>query len=128
MQLPGRAATHDAPVAWLTPRMDVRLQRLRGPRIAGAVTIAVLPAVAISGCGSGAKVSGRAVFAADCAVCHSISGSSAPTQQGGDLRGLRLPRNDLVQYTVEMPVLNKPLNRAQVRAVVDYMQSIERKS
>ena len=102
-------------------------RRGSGARLAGALAIASLSAAAISGCGSAARVSGRVVFAADCAVCHSISGTSAPTQQGGDLRGLRLPRNELVQYTVEMPVVNKPLNRAQVRAVVDYMQSVERK-
>jgi mono/diheme cytochrome c family protein len=101
---------------------------------AGASAAAVLLAAGIIGCGAGAgngsgrptsRVSGRSVFAADCAVCHSISGHSSPKQQGGDLRGLRLPRRELVQFTVEMPALHHALTPAQVQAVVAYVRSVE---
>ncbi len=98
---------------------------LRRPGIAIAGT-AVLLAAGISGCG-GTAVSGRTVFANHCEVCHSISGSSSPEQQGGDLRGPRLPRNDLVQYAAEMPAVNGRLTAVEIRAVASYLQSVERR-
>jgi mono/diheme cytochrome c family protein len=103
---------------------------LRTSRVAVAAASAGIAAAAISGCGGtsggtsgGASVSGHAVFADHCEICHSIAGSSTPEQQGGDLRGLRLPRNELVQFTVEMPVIHRRLSAAEVQAVVNYMQS-----
>ncbi|MDE3132179.1 MAG: cytochrome c [Acidobacteriota bacterium] len=93
-----------------------------------AAALAALLAGVVGGCGSGAAgVSGRAVFRADCQVCHSISGHSAPTQQGGDLRRLRLPRAELLQYAAEMPVITRRLTRAELRAVVAYLQSRQRR-
>jgi mono/diheme cytochrome c family protein len=103
---------------------------LRTPRVAVAAASAGMAAAAISGCGGtsgGASVSGQAVFADHCEICHSISRSSSPEQQGGDLRGLRLPRNELVQFTVEMPVIRRRLSAAEVQAVVNYMQSKARR-
>jgi mono/diheme cytochrome c family protein len=68
------------------------------------------------------------VFDAHCELCHSISGSSRPEQQGGDLRGLHLPRRELVQFTVEMPIVKSRLTASEVRAVVDYMQAVARRN
>jgi mono/diheme cytochrome c family protein len=85
-----------------------------------------LLAAGISGCG-GATVSGRTVFANDCQVCHSISVASSPAQQGGDLRHLRLPRSELLQYAAEMPALNGRLSTADRAAVVGYLQAVERR-
>ena len=100
-----------------------------------ACASAMLLTAAVSGCGGTSTVkrstpteavSGRAVFAQHCAICHAISGRLYRTQQGGDLRGLHLPRAELVQFTVEMPVIKRPLGRREVQAVVDYMQSLAR--
>lgn len=103
-----------------------------------ALAAAALVAALISGCGAGSApsheptvptraVSGRTVFAEHCAICHSISGRLYRTQQGGDLRGLHLPRSELVQFTVEMPVIRRPLRTREVQAVVDYMQAMARR-
>lgn len=97
--------------------------RRRGVAITG---IAALLAAGLSGCG-GTTVSGRTVFANHCEVCHSVSGSSSPEQQGGDLRGPQLPRDELLQYTAEMPAVNGRLSSAQIRAVVGYLRSVERR-
>jgi mono/diheme cytochrome c family protein len=98
------------------------------PKPRSNVVIAVLVAAALGGCGSGsAQVSGPAVFAAHCAICHSISGSPAPEQQGGDLGQEHLPRSQLVQFTVEMPVVHRSLTSAELRAVVGYLQKAQRR-
>jgi mono/diheme cytochrome c family protein len=113
-------------------------QRLRP---AASMALAGLVAAGLCGCGGGSAprggtsgsrragvaISGRVVFDQHCQVCHSISGSSTPEQQGGDLRGLHLPRRELVQFTVEMPVVRSRLTTAEVRAVVDYMQALARR-
>jgi mono/diheme cytochrome c family protein len=70
-------------------------------------------------------MAGKALFAVHCSFCHSLSGSPSPRQQGGDLKGLRLPRRELLQFAAEMPVVHGPLNPAQLRAVVDYVRSVE---
>lgn len=86
-------------------------------------------AATLAGCGARtvAGVSGAVVFTTHCASCHSISGRSLPRQQGGDLRGLRLPRSDLVQLTAEMPPVHGRLTGRDLRAVVAYLQSVERR-
>ena len=105
--------------------MEAQLPR----SLTGCLVAAALVAAAISGCGSGgvAAASGSAVFASHCAICHSISGSSTPHQQGGDLEGLRLPRSELRQFTAEMPVIHSRLTARELRAVVGYVQSAERR-
>jgi mono/diheme cytochrome c family protein len=96
-------------------------------RPASAVAI-VLAAAMLGGCGGSAtRVSGAAVFSAHCAICHSISGPPAPEQQGGDLGRAQLPRRQLVQFTTEMPVVNRPLTRAQLTAVVSYLFRAQRR-
>ena len=67
------------------------------------------------------------MFAAHCEACHSLSGSSAPHQQGGDLKNLRLPHSDLLQLTAEMPPLHGRLTARELRTVVAYVQSVERR-
>ena len=91
------------------------------------LTIGVAAAVAGCGSGTGTPVSGQAVFATHCEACHSLSGSSTPRQQGGDLKNLHLPHTDLVQLTAEMPPLHGPLTARQLRAVVAYVESAERR-
>ena len=108
------------------------------PRGIAALVSVALPAALIGGCGAASTptrqphphasaVSGRAVFAQHCAICHAITGRLYRTQQGGDLKGLRLPRGELVQFTVEMPVIHRRLTGREVQAVVDYMQSMARR-
>lgn len=86
-------------------------------------------AASVAGCGAVtvARVSGPAVFAMHCETCHSLSGSSSPKQQGGDLKNLRLPRNDLLQLTAEMPPLHGRLTARELRAVVAYVHAVERR-
>ncbi len=83
----------------------------------------------VSGCGSGkvAPIAGSAVFNTHCATCHSLTGHSLPKQQGGDLGHLHLPRSELLQYTAEMPAIRGHLTARELRAVVGYLQSIERR-
>lgn len=83
----------------------------------------------VGGCGSVtvAGVAGPVVFATHCATCHSLSGRSAPSQQGGDLKDVRLPRSDLIQLTAEMPPLHGRLTARELRAVVAYLQAVERR-
>ena len=89
----------------------------------------MLLAAGVSGCGSSgvAAVSGRAVFRTHCEFCHSLSGSLMPRQQGGDLKILRLPRRELVQFTREMPVHHSRLTARELQAVVSYVQSAEQR-
>ena len=95
---------------------------------ARAVLVLALTA-SVAGCGSSrpAPISGSAVFSRHCSTCHSISGTAAPRQQGGDLRNLHLPRVELVQLIVEMPPVHGPLTARELHAVIDYLQAMERR-
>ena len=78
--------------------------------------------------GSGGA-SGRQVFAQACEVCHSISGHSRPSQQGGDLRMFHSSLAQLRQLTAEMPVLHHHrLSSAELSAVVAYVAAIENRN
>jgi mono/diheme cytochrome c family protein len=85
-------------------------------------------AAGLSGCGStGAPRSpGRALFAEDCSVCHSLSGARSPRLQGGDLLGLHVRRQAMLQFVQEMPVRHR-LAPSQVRTVADYVLAVERR-
>jgi mono/diheme cytochrome c family protein len=100
----------------------------RKARVATRAALALGLAATAAGCGSGtvAPLSGRAVFATHCDACHSLSGSALPRQQGGDLKNVHLPHSDLVQLTAEMPPLHGPLTARELRAVVTYVESVER--
>lgn len=96
-----------------------------------AVLLAAIVLTA-SGCGSGqhgapAAPGGHAVFAAHCSVCHSLSGIDNPRLQGGDLLGFHASRAEVIQFVREMPVVGRPLTRAELRAVVDYVMAAERR-
>lgn len=86
-------------------------------------------AAAIGGCGAtrGAHRSGgQALFAEDCAVCHSLSGRQSPRRQGGDLLGLHVGREAMLQFVREMPVRHG-LSRAEMGAVAGYVLAVERR-
>ena len=83
----------------------------------------------MAGCGASrpAADSGSALFKAHCQTCHSISGTSTPKQQGGDLKNLHLPRTELLQFAAEMPPIHGLLRPREVRTVVSYLQAIEKR-
>jgi mono/diheme cytochrome c family protein len=85
-----------------------------------------LSAGVLGACGGGSSrpPDGRAIFASDCSACHSLIGNESLHRQGGDLVGYRIGRPALVQLTSEMPVA-RPLSRAEVAAVVDYVLAVQ---
>ncbi len=91
------------------------------------MAVAIAVGVAVAGCGASTPpaTSGSALFKTHCATCHSISGTSAPHQQGGDLKNLHLPRVELLQLTAEMPAIHGRMTARELRAVVSYLQRIE---
>jgi len=97
-------------------------------RLPLATALGLVLAVAVAGCGGGRRpISGSALFTAHCQTCHSISGTSTPTQQGGDLRNLHLPRVELLQLTAEMPPIRGRMSARETSAVVSYLQEMERR-
>jgi mono/diheme cytochrome c family protein len=99
---------------------------MRGAMAAPLVTLLLL----LAGCGSAASrrsPTGQELFRRDCSVCHSLSGHSTPRQQGGDLLGVHLRRAVLTQFTAEMPV-RRPLSAVELRAVVDYVATVQRQA
>jgi mono/diheme cytochrome c family protein len=93
-----------------------------GLRIA-ALAIAAVAA----GCGSSAgqpRATGRALFAEDCAVCHSLTGHASPRQQGGDLLGFQMTRSQMLEFVREMPISHR-LSSAQQETVADYVRAAE---
>jgi mono/diheme cytochrome c family protein len=97
-------------------------------RRAGLTPLAVIASL-VAGCGaSGAahRPAGQALFAQACGACHSLSGRESPRRQGGDLLGARLSPRIMLQFAREMPVA-RPLSSVQLRAVADYVVSVERR-
>lgn len=99
------------------------------PSSASATRSATGSATGSSGGSSSAPraMTGPEVFAHDCVYCHSISGHSKPSQQGGDLLHYHASRAQMLQLTAEMPVEHRPLTRSELRAVVDYVLGVERR-
>jgi mono/diheme cytochrome c family protein len=97
----------------------------------GATGFAVLAlAGALAGCGGTSATGspdGAKVFAKSCAGCHSLIGNESRHRQGGDLLAYRMSRQELVEFTREMPV-RRPLSAAGLTAVVDYVAAIQRRS
>ena len=54
------------------------------------------------------RESAAAVFARNCSLCHSLIGNESRDRQGGDLVGYRLSRQQLLEFTREMPT-RRPL-------------------
>jgi mono/diheme cytochrome c family protein len=91
-----------------------------------ACVATVIVAVGCGGSRAQRAESGRAVFGRECGACHSLLGPQSPRQQGGDLRGLRVPRAILLQFAAEMPV-PYPLTRSDRDAVVNYILSVQQR-
>ncbi|HUA03924.1 MAG TPA: c-type cytochrome [Solirubrobacteraceae bacterium] len=84
-------------------------------------------AVVMAACGSGGgspRATGRALFAEDCSVCHSLDGRPSPRQQGGDLLAFHTTRAQMLEFVREMPVPQR-LTAVQQDAVADYVRSVE---
>ena len=81
---------------------------------------------ATTSAGAAAPVSGKAVFAEHCSMCHSLTGHENPRLQGGDLLNFRAGRAQVVQFVREMPVIHRPLTSDELQAVVDYVMAAER--
>jgi mono/diheme cytochrome c family protein len=89
---------------------------------------AAASAVLLVGCGGShprASPSAHVLFGEACGACHSVSGSSSPRQQGGDLLRFRASRTQFLQLAREMPV-RRHLTDTELRAVVSYLIGIER--
>jgi mono/diheme cytochrome c family protein len=87
-------------------------------------------AAVAAGCGSASgspSADGSALFAENCAMCHSLTGHQSPRQQGGDLLGFRMTEKQMLEFVREMPVRH-PLSTAQQRAVADYVRALEARS
>lgn len=87
--------------------------------LASVLVVSSALVCACGGSGHGAP-RGAAVFAQDCRACHSLVGNESQRKQGGDLLGYRLTRQDLVQFSAEMPTPHR-LSDSQLAAVVDYV-------
>jgi len=95
----------------------------RGQPLAAALAVAAVAA----GCGSGAgppRATGRALFAENCAMCHSLTGHASSRQQGGDLLGVQMTRAQMLEFVREMPVPHR-MTSAQQETVADYVRSVE---
>jgi mono/diheme cytochrome c family protein len=94
--------------------------------LAGLAAVLIL-----GGCGgSGAAPAtrdGKALFARNCSVCHSLTGVESPKRQGGDLLHGRFTREVMLQFTREMPLRHR-LSQAELRTVADYVVAVERAS
>jgi mono/diheme cytochrome c family protein len=71
--------------------------------------------------------SGQKLFAANCSVCHSLSGVQSPRRQGGDLLGDSFSPAVTLQFTREMPTRRR-LTSAELRTVADYVVSVQHRS
>jgi mono/diheme cytochrome c family protein len=105
-------------------------------RTVRGLAVVVLAAV-VTACGGGAgprpagsgtrqAATGAHVFARDCALCHSLIGNESLHRQGGDLLGYRMSRQELVQFTREMPVRH-PLSSSELNAVVAYVFALQQR-
>jgi mono/diheme cytochrome c family protein len=92
--------------------------------------IGLVAALAVVGCGGGASISQTSeaaeVFARNCSACHSLIGNESRHRQGGDLVGYRLSRQQLLEFTREMPT-RRPLTSAQLQLVVDYVLGFQQR-
>ena len=66
------------------------------------------------------------MFARNCSACHSLIGNESRHRQGGDLVGYRLSRQQLLEFTREMPA-RRPLTPSQLKGVVDYVLAFQQR-
>jgi mono/diheme cytochrome c family protein len=93
----------------------------------GTAVVLLATSVAVAGCGGGGSASQTgeaAVFARNCSACHSLIGNESRHRQGGDLVGYRLSRQQLLEFTREMPT-RRPLTSSQLEGVVDYVLALQ---
>lgn len=98
--------------------------------VAVPAAIGLVAALAVVGCGGGARISQTSeaadVFARNCSACHSLIGNESRHRQGGDLVGYRLSRQQLLEFTREMPT-RRPLTSAQLQLVVEYVLDFQQR-
>jgi mono/diheme cytochrome c family protein len=95
----------------------------------GTSVVLVATSVAVAGCGGGggpSQTGEAAVFARNCSACHSLIGNESRHRQGGDLVGYRLSRQELLEFTREMPTRRRPTS-SELEAVVDYVLAIQQR-
>ena len=101
----------------------------RGAMPVAVPAIGLVAALGVAGCG-GASISQTSeaahVFARNCSACHSLIGNESRHRQGGDLVGYRLSRQQLLEFTREMPT-RRPLTSAQLQLVVEYVLGFEQR-
>lgn len=78
-------------------------------------------ALAAAGCGGHAD-SGRAIFARDCARCHTLVGYERGAV-GGDLVDANLSVADIASFSLEMPTPRR-LTTVQAEAVARYVDEV----
>lgn len=92
--------------------------------------VGVVAALAMVGCGGGGSISqtseAAGVFARNCSACHSLIGNESRHRQGGDLVGYRLTRQQLLEFSREMPT-RRPLTSVQLQLVVDYVLGFQQR-
>jgi len=91
-----------------------------------AISIAAAGCGGGNGGGSSQSRAAAALFKRNCSACHSLIGNESRHRQGGDLAGYRLSRQDLLEFTREMPA-RSPLTSSQLKMVVDYVLAIEQR-
>lgn len=91
--------------------------------------IVALPfATAACGASHRATPSGdKALFTQACGACHTVSGVSPPSKQGGDLLRVHLKRPVMIEFAREMP-MRRRLDPAELDSVVDYILGLQHRA
>jgi mono/diheme cytochrome c family protein len=92
-----------------------------------AIVALIAGSALLVGCVGTSRPSGKALFAQDCSVCHSLTGVESPRRQGGDLLHPDFSRTVMIQFARQMPV-REPLSHAELARVADYVVSVERRA
>jgi mono/diheme cytochrome c family protein len=93
------------------------------------VVIVALP-LATAACGAShpaAPSGGKTLFTQACGACHTVSGVSPPSKQGGDLLRVHLKRPVMIQFAREMP-MRRRLTPVELDAVVDYVLGLQHRA
>lgn len=93
------------------------------------VLIVAVP-LATAACGTAhrsAPTGGKALYTQACGACHTVSGTSSPSRQGGDLLAVRLSRRVMIQFAREMPVRRR-LTPVELESIADYIFGLQRRA
>ena len=115
-------------VSWVAAALVVVLL-FAGPSLIGAKKSTAAPASKASGTGSGAQISGAAVFAsAGCSGCHTLKAAHATGSVGPDLDQVQPSAADVSQIVRSgsgtMPSFSGKLSDAQIAAVASFVSSV----